>query len=231
MLTYRFEEENFKTLYVLEDYYHTNPFCDYQNSLISFRDSDNPENRISFLLGFKKTYTLPPNQPTLTNVQTEIVKRFVKEISEELMILFKQRYFEAKAYGEKNPMSYLEFESGRFFSFVELFPKANKPLEFSLDSSQYLVEDSYDIDPDSKNRTVKLTFFRLDLEDENKPPIFNYDYYFHEDQRVLEDKRMPEDHNALVVALNGCIPNLRNILKDRYREAKNIGEELLRKST
>ena len=94
-----------------------------------------------------------------------------------------------------------------------------------------MVEDSYDIDPDSKNRTVKLTFFRLGLEEEKKPPIFNYDYYFQEDQRVVEDKRIPEDQYALVVALNACIPNLRNMLKDRYREAKNIGEELLRKIT
>jgi hypothetical protein len=214
----------------LEDYYHTNPFCDYQNALISFRDSEKPDNRISFLLGFKKTYTLPPNQPTLTNVQTEIVKRFVKEIPEELMVLFKQRYFEAKAYGEKNPMSYLEFESGRFFTFVELFPKGNKPIEFSADSAQYLIEDSYDIDPNNKNRTVKLAFFKLDLEEENKPPIFNYAYYFNEDLRVAEDKKIPDDHSALVVALNACVPNLRNMLKDRYREAKNLGEELLRKS-
>ncbi len=198
--------------------------------MISFRDTENSENRISFLLGFKKTYTLPPNQPTLTNVQTEIVKRFVKEIPDELMVLFKQRYFEAKAYGEKNPMSYLEFESGRYFTYVELFPKANKPLEFSLDKIKYLVEDSYDIDPNSKNRTVRLAFYKLDLEEENKPPIFNYTYYFKEELRVAEDNKIPDDQGALVIALNECIPNLRNLLKDRYRDAKNIGEELLRKS-
>ncbi len=214
----------------MEDYYHTNPFCDYQNTLISFRDSENPENRISFLLGFKKTYTLPPNQPTLTNVQTEIVKRFVKEIPDELMVLFKQRYFEAKAYGEKNPMSYLEFEPGRLFTYVELFPKANKPVEFALDTVKYLVEDSYDIDPNNKNRTVKLAFYKLDLEEENKPPVFSYTYYFKEELRVAEDNKIPEDQSAVVVALNASIPNLRNLLKDRYRDAKNIGEELLQKS-
>ena len=212
----------------MEDYYHTNPFCDYQNALISFRDSENSENRISFLLGFKKTYTIPPNQPTLTNVQIKIVKRFVNEISDELMILFKQRYFEAKAYGEKEPFSYLEVEPERYYTYVELFPKGNKPLEFSLDKVKYLVEDSYNIDPNSKKRMVRFSFYKLGLDEENKPPIFNYIYYFKEELRVAEDNKISENQGALIIALNECIPNLRNLLKDRYREAKNIGEKLLK---
>ena len=213
----------------MEDYYQTNPFSDFQNILISFRDSEKPDNRITFLLGFKKTYTLPPNQSTLTSVQTEIVKRFVNEIPDELLVLFKQRYFEAKGFGEKNPMSYLEFDPGKYYNFVELFPRTSKPLEFDIDKVKYLVEDSYDIDPNCKNRTVKLAFYKLGLEDENKPPVFSYSYYFKEEQRIAEDNKIPEEQSVLVENMNSCIPNLRNLFKDRYREAKKVGESLLQK--
>lgn len=36
ILTYRFEEENYKNKYVLEDYYDTNPFNDNQSAVLSF---------------------------------------------------------------------------------------------------------------------------------------------------------------------------------------------------
>ena len=54
-------------------------------------------------------------------MQTQIAKGFVKNVPEELILLFKQRVVEAKAYGEKNPTTYLEFEPGNYYNFFELF--------------------------------------------------------------------------------------------------------------
>ena len=120
-MTYRFEEEDYAHTYMLEDYYCTNPFCDCQHVTVSFRDQESEANRISFLLNFSGKASPLPNQPKLTSVQAEIVRNFAKDIPKELIVLFKQRYAEARAYGEKDPGSYLIFESGRYLNFLEFF--------------------------------------------------------------------------------------------------------------
>ncbi len=63
-MTFRFEEENFDNLYVLEDYYCTNPFCDCNNVVIAFADREKEGNRIAFLLNFNKTQSSLPDQKT-----------------------------------------------------------------------------------------------------------------------------------------------------------------------
>ena len=59
------------------------------------------------------------------------------------MVLFKQRYAEAKAHGEINPQSYLIFESGRYVNFMEFFPRIKQVFEFGRGENKYFVEDSY----------------------------------------------------------------------------------------
>ena len=121
VISYRFEEEDFAHTYYLEDYYCTNPFCDCNHVTLSFRDQEDEYNRISFLLNFNGSQSALPNQPKLTPVQSEIIKNFVKELPREMMSLYKQRYTEAKSHGEKNPMTYLIYESGRYVNFLEFF--------------------------------------------------------------------------------------------------------------
>jgi len=96
-MTYRFEEEDFKYLYVLEDYYCTNPFCDCNHVTISLCDKEDHNNRFSFLLNFNKVHGNLPNHPELTERQKAILKEFMEEVTEEMIILFKQRYMEASS--------------------------------------------------------------------------------------------------------------------------------------
>ena len=90
---------------------------------VSLADREQENNRIIFLLNFNKTSNSLPNAPKWTKAQSDIIKGFVKKLPDELMVLFKQRYLEAKAFGEKNPMSYLMFEPGRYVNYFELFPR------------------------------------------------------------------------------------------------------------
>ena len=99
-MTYRFEEEDFRSVYILEDYYCTNPFCDCNHVTISLCDKEDDDNRFSFLLNFDKTKGILPNHPELTDSQNSILDEFMGEVTDEMVILFKQRYMEAKAYGE-----------------------------------------------------------------------------------------------------------------------------------
>ena len=226
ILTYRFEEENYKNRYVLEDYYDTNPFNDNQSAVLSFRHEDDPESRISFVFNFNRTCGVVPNQKKLTEVQTQITDRFVKEMPEELFVLFKQRYLEAKAYGEKEPFSYLVFDPKRFVNYMEIAPKGNQLLDFSFEDEKYFVEDAYNLDPERANRNVRLTFYKLDPNEEKLPPIFHYTYYFKEEKREAEDAKLTSDQRDMLTEFNRFIPNLYDVLKKRYKEAKKTGEML-----
>ena len=111
------------------------------------RNQDKPEKSFAFQVNFNKTFNTIPDHPKLTEVQTKIAKEFSKNAADELILLFKQRDIEVKAYGEINPATYLEFESGRYFNYIELFPRNKEMLDFNYGGDQYFAEDSYDIDP------------------------------------------------------------------------------------
>ena len=226
ILTYRFEEENYKNLYVLEDYYDTNPFNDCQSLVLSFLNKDKTDERISFLFNFNRTRGLVPNQTKLTDLQASIADNFIKEMSDELFVLFKQRYLEAKAFGEKDPYSYLVFDTERYVNYMELAPKSNKLLDFSYKDKKYFAEDSYNLDPEKSNRNVRLTFYRFDPNEEKLPPLFHYVYFFKEDRREKADARLDAEQAEILMEFNRFLPNLFEILKGRYKEAKKIGESL-----
>lgn len=226
-MTYRFEVEDFRRLYVLEDYYCTNPFCDCNHVTLSLNDKDVPENRFSFLMNFNKTQDTLPNQQALNKERAAIVKEFIKDLPDELLVLFKQRYTEAKAYGEKNPMSYLLFESGRYTNFIEIAPRSSELLDFKYEDEKHFAEDSYEIDPRNDNRDVQLTFYKFDPNDEKLPPIFMHTYYFSEKKREKEDAKLTLEQSDMLVEFHRFIPNLNDILKGRYKKVKTIGAELL----
>ena len=231
VMTYRFEEEDFAYTYYLEDYYCTNPFCDCQHVTVSFRDQEDESNRISFLLNFTGKASPLPNQPKLTKNQAEIVRNFAKDIPKELIVLFKQRYAEAKAHGEKDSGSYLVFESGRYVNYLEFFPKTKELLEFVLNDKKYFAEDGYEMDPRSDNRDVQLNFFQLDMEAMDKQsPEFTYKFFLNEEQREKTDSVLTGDQGAMVMAFTASNSNLDNLFKDRYRKVKEIGEKLLKQA-
>ena len=227
-MTYRFEEEDFKSLYVLEDYYCTNPFCDCNHVTISLCDREDDDNRFSFLLNFNKTQGILPNQPALTDKHNAIIKEFMKEVTDEMVVLFKQRYMEAKAYGEKNSMSYLTFESGRFVNYMEMFPRAKQLLDFKYEEEKHFTEDAYELDPRNDNKSVQLTFYRLDTAEDRPAPIFSHNYYFNEKKREEEEANLEPNHGENLMQFIQFIPNLNENLKERYQEAKQIGGELLK---
>jgi hypothetical protein len=229
-MTYRFEEEDFRSVYILEDYYCTNPFCDCNHVTISLCDKEDDENRFSFLLNFNKTQGILPNHPELTGSQKSILDEFMQEVTDEMIVLFKQRYMEAKAYGENNPMSYLVFESGRYVNYMELFPRAKQLLDFKYNEDKHFAEEAYELDPRNDNRSVQLTFYKFDAAEDRPPPIFAYTYYFNEELREEEEAKLEPANSELLMEFIQFIPNLNDTLKQRYKEAKQIGEELLKSS-
>jgi hypothetical protein len=150
------------------------------------------------------------------------------EVTDEMIILLKQRYMEAKAYGEKNPMSYLIFESGRYVNYMEMFPRAKQLLDFKFEDEKYFAEDAYELDPRNDNKNVQLTFYKFDPSEDRPPPIFSFNYYFNEKQREEEEARLEPANSEIFLEFVGFIPNLSDLLKQRYKEAKQIGEELLK---
>jgi hypothetical protein len=161
-------------------------------------------------------------------VQSEIVKGFVKKLPDELMVLFKQRYLEAKAFGEKNPMSYLMLEPGRYVNYFELFPRNTEMLDFTHNNEKYFAEDAYDLDPRNDNQEIKLAFYKLELDSDKQTAVFSYTYYFNESLREKEDGRLKPEHNDMLMDLTRAIPDLNDRLKKRYKQAKKIGEELMK---
>jgi hypothetical protein len=226
-VTYRFEEEDYRHTYILEDYYHTSPFFEYSYVVVYLRDKDNLENSFAFQLNFNKTFNTLPEHPKLTEVQNEITKGFAKNAADELIVLFKQRAVEAKAYGEKNPISYLEFEPGRYFNYIELFPRNKEMLDFNYEDNQYFAEDSYDIDPRNDNKSLQLSFFKFQLDSVDQAPLFSAIYHFDEEMREKEDAKLTVKNNDMLIALNQVIPDLNDRLKQRYKNAKKMGQELL----
>lgn len=226
MMTFRFEEEGFQNVYVLEDYYCTNPFCDCNHVTISLYNSEN-EDRISFLLNFNKTHSLLPGHPKPSKVEMDIIKGFVKNMQEELFVLLKQRYLESKAYGEKNPMSYLLFEPGRYVNYLEAFPKNTHSLDFFCNNEKYFVEDSYELDPRNNNKDIRFAVYKFELENEKQVPLFNYTYHLDEGLRLETDKKLGAMESDMLLEVNRFIPNLPDIVKSRYKEMKAVGKRLM----
>ena len=226
VMTYRFEEEDYENIYILEDYYCTNPFCDCNHVTVSFCDKENAENRMTFLLNFNKTHSSMPNQPKWTTLQTQIISGFAKDFPDELLVLFKQRYTEAKAYGEKNPLSYLILEPGKFVNYFEMFPRNDQMLDFTHGEDKMFAEDSYDLDPRNNDKSVRLMFYKLELDNDKKPALFTYTFEFNEKAREQVDAKLASNENNIVMALSESIPNLHDMLKDRFKKAKSIGEQL-----
>lgn len=229
-MTFRFEEENFGNLYILEDYYCTNPFCDCNHVVLSFSDKENPDNRIIFMLNFNKTHSSLPDQRKLTALQSQIVKKFIKELPDELMVLFKQRYHESKAYGENNPSSYLVFEPDQYVNYMQMFPKNKQTLDFACNGEKYYAEDTYKMDPRCNDKNAQLIFYKVDTKAETTPLIFTYTWHFDEKLREEEDKNIGDEENELLIELNRHIPGLQGIIKSRFKEARKIGEELMETS-
>jgi len=228
VIPYRFEEEDYEHTYILEDYYCTNPFCDCQHVTLSFCQQDNPDNQISFLLNFDKTQGQLPNQKKYTKIQSEIIKGFLKNLPNELIVLFKQRYTEAKAFGEKDPKSYLILESGRYVNYMECFPRNSENFNFSCEEDKYFAEDSYELDPRVDNRDVSLVFYPFTLDDKNLKPIFTYTYSFDENKRSDMDNKLGAKESNILLGLNQTIPNFFETLKKRYKQTKSLGEDLLK---
>ncbi|CAI2719084.1 YecA family protein [Nitrospina watsonii] len=220
--------EDFRNLYVLEDYYCTNPFCDCDHVTISLNDKENEENRFSFIVHFNKGTALLPNHPALTEKQKKILEEFKGELTDEMILHFKQRYMEAKAYGEKKPLSYLVFEPGQFVNYMEVSPRTSKLLDFSYKDQKHFAEDAYELDPRNDNKSIRLTFFKFEQDDEKVPPLFTYTYYFNETRREEEDAKLDAKQADMLLQFHQFIPNLHEILKDRYKETKQIGEELMK---
>ncbi len=227
-MTYRFEEEDYRTTYVLEDFYHTHPFFEYNYVVVRLRDEENSANSFAFQLNFNKTFNPLPDHPRLTDVQTQVAKGFAKNTPDELILLFKQRVVEAKAYGEKNPTSYLEFEPGTYYNYFELYPRNKEMLDFNFNNDQYFAEDSYDIDPRNGNRSVQLAFYKLELDNSNQPPIFSATYFLDEDMREKEESKLEPSNRDMLIAINQSIPDFNDRLKKRYKETKKIGKDLLK---
>lgn len=229
-MTFRFEEENFQNLYVLEDYYCTDPFCDCNHVTISFSDKEKVDNRITFLLNFNRTHTSLPDQTKLTPGQSQIVKKFLKEIPDELMNLFRQRYHEAKAYGEKNPKSYLIFEPDKYVNYMLMFPKNKEMLDFTFKGGKYYAEDAYKMDPRCDDFNAQLTFYKVDPSADNTPPVFSHIYHIDENLREAEDKNLTEEESEILFELNRFIPGLDKLIKKRLKESRKVGEELMKSS-
>ena len=213
----------------MEDFYCTNPFCDCQHVTVSFFQQDNPENRFTFILNFDQTQGQLPNQKKYTKVQSEIIKGFVKNLPKELLVLLKQRYMEAKAFGEKDPKSYLILEPGRLVNYMECFPRNNEEnLNFSCEDNRFFAEDSYELDPRVNNRDIKLVFYPFELDDKSLKPVFTHTYFFDEDKRAEADSRLDAKPSDMLVAFNQTFPNLFEIFKKRYKQSKSLGEDLLK---
>ena len=180
------------------------------------------------MLNFDKTQGQLPNQKKYTKVQSDIIKGFVKNFPSELLVLFKQRYMEAKAFGEKDPKSYLILESGRYVNYMECFPRNNENLNFACEEEKFFAEDSYELDPRIDNRDVKLVFYPFELDEKNLKPIFTYTYHFEESKRSEADSKIDAKSSDILLGLNQTLPNIFDIFKKRYKQCKSIGDDLLK---
>lgn len=101
-------------------------------------------------------------------------------------------------------------------------------LDFNFKNDKYFAEDSYDIDPRSNNRSLKLSFYKLELDNADQAPIFSATYFLDESLREEEDAKLESSNSDMLIAINQSIPDFNERLKKRYKEAKKIGQELLK---
>ena len=103
-------------------------------------------------------------------------------------------------------------------------------LDFNYCNDKYFAEDSYDIDPRNNNRSLKLSFYKLELDQPNQAPIFSSTYFLDERLRDKEDAKLELPNSDMLIAINQSIPDFNDRLKKRYKEAKKVGIELLKNS-
>jgi hypothetical protein len=136
---------------------------------------------------------------------------------------------EAKAFGEKNPKSYLILEPGKYVNYMECFPRnSDENLNFSCEEDKFFSEDSYELDPRINNRDLKLVFYPFELDEKHLKPIFTYTYHFDEDKRAETDSKLDAKSSNMLLSFNQAFPNLFEIFKKRYKQCKEVGEDLLK---
>ena len=82
----------------------------------------------------------------------------------------------------------------------------------------------------SSDLSLKLSFYKLELDKPNQAPIFSSTYFFDEGLREKEDAKLESSNSDMLIAINQSIPDFNDRLKKRYKEAKKIGIELMKNS-
>ena len=75
---------------------------------------------------------------------------------------------------------------------------------------------------------MKLSFYKLELDNTDHAPIFSSTYFLDERLREKEDAKLESANSDMLIAVNQAIPDFNERMKKRYKEAKRIGKELLK---
>jgi uncharacterized protein YecA (UPF0149 family) len=73
-----------------------------------------------------------------------------------------------------------------------------------------------------------MVFYPFELDDKNLKPVFTYTYHFDEGKRAEEDNKLDAKTSEMLLSLNQSFPDLFETFKKRYKEAKLVGDDLLK---
>ncbi|MFZ5640532.1 MAG: hypothetical protein ACOY4Q_07560 [Bacillota bacterium] len=156
--------------FLVREHYCVRPSCDCRQVVLEFRpDGDKPQKKpfAAMLLSLDTWQWEPAGEYRVKkgSPAENMLSRFQNELTEELKQIFLRHYREAKEYGIKHPLSYMDpevLETGLNVGYAEVFGDEDVELfRLNIDGQDYFFDDQYCIDPQCDCREAVITVTRI----------------------------------------------------------------------
>lgn len=155
----------------VREHYCVRPSCDCRQVLLEFSPyDDNPEKKpVAVMPLCLDTWQWKPAGEYRVKKDSpaeKLLQHFQDEMPEELKSTFSRHYREAREYGIKNPLSYMDsqvLEAGLNVGYAEVFGDEDIELfSFYIDGQDYFFDDQYCMNPQCDCREAVITITRID---------------------------------------------------------------------
>lgn len=156
--------------FLVREVYCIRPSCDCKQVVLEFRpDGDKSQKKPFAVMPLSlETWQWEPAgeyKAKKGSPAETLLTRFQNELTEELQDIFLSHYREAKEYGIKRPLSYMDpevLEAGLNVVYAEVFGDEDADLfRFTIDGQDYFLDDQYCMDPQCDCREAVITVTRI----------------------------------------------------------------------
>ena len=229
--------------FLMLERYCDNPECDCNEAFLDFvetHETGSPiVNPIQFSIYLDFRTWQENRRPKRSKVTQRLVDDFIDSLTDGMKNRFKDHYERNKGKARnaaKFKMSIDEINSGIMVSYADVFGNTGSVLSgnrgvgftFEYEGKDYLIEDLYCIAPKCKCEAARLVFLELHREAGVLSDLFDVLLSFNNGLKIGKHPRCTKEWAKKIFSeWQKSDPDAIYVLKDRYREIKEVGRRLV----